>query len=387
MIESQLRHLKKNLHPLCHVSTSIEPSGLAKTEGGTFTTFNQTFSLQQKIGKPLVSEDVALANAAERSWILKVLRNEYQIEFETGPVSRSLSPSLTAKKCILRDQAGRFYFLKEKPKYCCSEKLLQASAAIQDMLSEEVAWVPRIIKTKDNLPYCRIRERHYLLTPFIQGNFFSGDRGESLNASRTLAQLHAITSKAPAPTNDPRQSVIDQITCLLHIIDQMPAAELDLKMSVCAQIKKIAIEIRPPEPASRNWIHGDFAPFNLVFLNSKVVAVNDFDNVCYLNQERDIAECLLTHCGIYYLANTSSLNTPIMRYFDMTRMNDMLRKYHEVRQLSAGSIERIPHEVGIVWLELMALGICRGDFSLRDVDHAVTHAIDLVQAIKKEIII
>lgn len=125
------------------------------------------------------------------------------------------------------------------------------------------------------------------------------------------------------------------------------------------------------------WLHGDFAPTNILFQQDNVVAANDFDNVTYGVLAHDIAECLITHCDINYAGSTSSLRAPIRTKIDVNRMKGMVDSYIESYGLKKHDIIDMPKQMILIWIELMSLGLARGDFSLRDVDSSLDHANDI----------
>jgi Ser/Thr protein kinase RdoA (MazF antagonist) len=328
-----------------------------------------------KIGDVLESDDLALHNFNERTLVIPVLSEIYGIQFSDDTVDRSASPSATSKKAVIHDADGNRYFLKQKAFYCDNPESLRVAAAVQTFLSEKLSEVPPIVQTAKGSFYSHFGERVYQLTPYYEGQHYTGSVNQSIASARQLAVLH----KAAADLSlEPSRSISSEAEALKFVDWIRNRKDLPQPGLVAQVTTRLEEEIRRLNTGSshgRNaWLHGDYAPFNLVFEGNNVIGINDFDNCGFGPIARDVAYCLLTHCGIYFLANTSSFNRPILTNLDTPRMKAMLEEYVSVNPLSHEDLNELGAQVAVQWLELLGLGILRGDYYLEEAMDVATTA-------------
>lgn len=339
-----------------------------------------------KAGYNLIDDDVALSQYSERKWIIEALSDEYKINFSDESVCQSKSASYTSPKGIISDDCGNLYFLKEKPAYCSTPERLHSAAMVQSYLSKHVNFVVPIIQTADGSPYALISNRHYLVTPYIEGRYFNGSVSDSIEAVRAVAYCNNALSKFSLEYNeilDPSKEVRSFVEgfCACSFPDQKLLKEVS--SSILRFVDQLDIEKLNGLPLG--WIHSDPGPFNYVFRKNQVVALNDFDNAAYGPVVRDLAISLITNCTIYYLANTSSFNSPISRFIDEQRMQKMLDQYIGIRQIGSQELAALPTVASLHWLELISLGLWRGDFSLSEVKNVVPHTYNILDSFEKVI--
>jgi Ser/Thr protein kinase RdoA (MazF antagonist) len=252
---------------------------------------------------------------------------------------------------------------------------------MQHSLSRFLPYIPRIIFTKEGSPYAQIGEDFFLLTKYVEGDFFIEKLEQSVNCASALGEMHKTAlEKLPSQSD-----FIDSTEETLRFIDMAEGLNfpsLDLKRSILNKMRESAAKYKATNIGKKGWLHGDFSPFNMVFKGDQLIAVNDFDNVAFGVLARDLAECLLTHTGINYAGTTSSLRTPIRRTIDSSRMKAMYIAYLEKNPISSSELVDLPNQMVLIWLELMVLGLLRGDFSLRDVEMALSHPDDIYTAAK-----
>ena len=121
-------------------------------------------------------------------------------------------------------------------------------------------------------------------------------------------------------------------------------------------------------------IHGDFSPFNMVFNETGIVAANDFDNCGHHPRIRELGEAIMTFCdGINYAGSTSSYRRPISTRFNIVKAKVFFSAYlARIEQpLTQEELLTFPSEMKTLWVELMALGLVRGDFNFYDVSQGL----------------
>lgn len=348
----------------------------------TMVFFPSTSENDEKPGNTLVSSDILIfENVHRRNIFLKKLKKAYGIEFKED-FGTPQNPSFTSRKAILFGLAGEKYFLKMKPDYSLSEPQKTASALMQDFLSKRLSYVPRIIKTKDGSSfYVKIGGKTFFLTPYIEGNYFFGTPEQSFACARALGEIHRslLDFSFPEGESTPLDSTEETLK-FIKMVAELSFNNQELKRDVLQKMRKLCDKFASTNQGKISWLHGDFSPYNMVFGNQgDVRAVNDFDNVAFGLLARDIGECLLTHCGVNYAANTSSLKPPIRIIFDFNRMKEMLKIYLTYNPLNKNDFIDLPNQIVLVWLELLSLGLLRGDFLLNDVLIALSHCQEIYE--------
>lgn len=281
----------------------------------------------------------------------------YGISFTNDIQPAPGSISLTSLKCIITAEDGTRYFLKQKAEYCSTEQQLRKSSLLQHTTATQLQCVPRIIHTASSDPHAAIGRRAFLLTPFVEGQFFLGKRSQSVSCGDALGRIHSIgmhmDNIEPTVLNSHHETK-EWISRLAQIATTDDAA----KQEVIRQMRDIADCNEIQNIGRKGWLHGDFAPYNMVFDHSdSVIAVNDFDNVAYGPLSRDVAECILTHCGVMYAGPSSSLRAPICTRLDVERGKMMLERYLQSSGLQPSDLCELRQQFSLIWLELLSLGM------------------------------
>jgi len=337
----------------------------------------------EKAGATLESVDWLFIRETDRRTFLPLLEQEYGIKFSEGGVDPTLAISFTSQKCVISDLTGQKYFLKRKPSYSLGEPQRSRSALMQSRLSECLSYIPKVIYTKKGSPYARIGEHFFLLTPYIEGDFFMGRLSQSVACASVLGEIHRTASEILPPEDNAFIDSTEETLRFIEMVGRLDFPSVDLKEIVLKEMRELALKYQATNIGKRGWLHGDFSPFNMIFRGNQVIAVNDFDNVAYGLLARDVAECLLTHSGVNYAGATSSLRAPIRTTIDISRMKRMLNAYLKSNPISKDELIDLPNQMCLIWLELMALGLLRGDFSLNDVQIALPHCHNIQNEAKK----
>ena len=323
-----------------------------------------------KQGNNLVTDDFLVRTRQERLLFLKELTQAYGMTFQekTDPVPSIVS--FTSRKGIIYTKEGHAFFAKQKPIYSLENGQHHHAASMQLALAKTLSYVPPIIPTKEGQPYAFVQNAWYFLTPYIQGDFYMGKIEQSISSARVLGAMHRVARHAlpPAPVST---NFMEESLKFVDLFAQLDFPDQTLHISLVHQMKQILHSMQATKTGIAGWIHGDFAPFNLLFQANTVIAVNDFDNVLYGPLSKDIAECLLTNCGVNYAGVTSSMRPPIRTTFDLERAKLMLAAYLEESTFQKEQLADLPEQSVFSWFELISVGLLRGDFSLRDVEQAI----------------
>ena len=111
-------------------------------------------------------------------------------------------------------------------------------------------------------------------------------------------------------------------------------------------------------------IHSDPSPFNMVFDQNRVTGLFDFDNIGIGKIERDAAIGLVTTSCINYLGTTSTLSQVIQNSINTDSARHYFAGYKRKKEITNKLKYNIAKEAVFHWLELMMLGLVRGDFPL-----------------------
>lgn len=321
-----------------------------------------------KIGNTLNTIDTLMTYKYERDRIIPQLRDLYRIPFISTTASVPF-PSFTSRKCLLADENGNTYFLKEKPLYSTDEKQLKIASVLQLELSQQLSFIPQILLTERGDPYVRMGGRILFLTPFIDGDLFVGKLAQSISSARALDEMHKA-SRVIAPGLE-IETTSESLTTMVDWAEALPFPDVILKANVLSRMRQFGLKYRVSRNGAYGWIHADVAPYNTIYKGNDVIAINDFDNAMFGPLAKDLAITLLDHCALNYAGPTSSFRTPIRTKIDTERMSKMLATYLETSNNEISQLTDLPNQISSMWVEYMALGLLRGDFSLKDVSTAL----------------
>lgn len=321
-------------------------------------------------GQDLNSSDVLFLEKAEHE-ITQAIADEFGVG-TIYATSHPLHHSTTSRKTIIHTDCGIF-FLKEKALYASDDAHIVLVSEFQNVLANSLVEIPPALVTTDGRFYSSRGDRKYVLSPAVAGEAFSGKIEQTRNAAVMLAQIHNISTnytQEKEPENLTFKHSSDESEAFIKMAAELPRARDDpdkpFVISALYDIVK-ANRITPSSKIIKLIAHGDFTPSNLLFNESgEVVAIVDFDNSAYHVRIRDLAEALITFCGaINYKGNTSSLRYPISTAINNAHITVFMKNYVSQlnKPLSSEEIAAIPSEVALVWTELMALGLVRGDFN------------------------
>lgn len=333
-------------------------------------------------GRDLNTSDLLLLGAYES--LQRIMFDEYGIGGNcTWEYPESFST--TSRKVIL-DDGNKKYFVKEKPKYCCTPYSLSLAAQFQELLAEQTDFVPRIIPTKSGSPYLQLGSTLFFTTEFVEGRMFNGSINDVESAGATLGRFHHLSQEFSFPNPRHLQASGDALQ-FVDLADQLNGAQDDIwRGRTVTALRGVVDKYKGNLDENVPYIvnHGDYAPFNLVYdLSGNVVAVNDFDNVNYRPRTRDLAGAILSFCdGLSYAGATSTLRKPIATSVNKEKVRAFITGYEtNSHPLSESEKADLIGELSVRWVKIMALGIVRGDFNYED----VFNSLKFVDFIEEEI--
>jgi hypothetical protein len=342
-----------------------------------------------------------LENSDLLTFATKRERDDFQVEvtaFYRMPLRLDSSDGVasfshTSRKMILLDEGGSAYILKQKPFYCRSREHCLAFMYVQQSAARNTEIVPKIIAGHSGEAFFSWRGEIFFLTPRIPGRVIDGSIEESVQCALALADLHGALdglelSCAPGhPLYPITRSAEEARKFVAMMLDRSAESKSsEIFVSVAKQLyetidgvdQNYRWQLMKSPIEEPRWNHGDPGPFNFVLSGGKVVAINDFDNVNVGRLARDVGILLLTQTGVFYKGATSSLRRPILQRLDVARLQAMWANYRDRGSYRGVGVEALPYEMALHWIELMGLGLVRGDYSVGDVIEALPFAEKIV---------
>ena len=297
-----------------------------------------------------------------------------KIKLDTRSQINPISISYTSRKRIYKVfDSQTLLFIKERPKYMAADAIFLAEE-IQCRLSNVNSNVPPIISSWDGRMHWQIWGKTFFAMPYISGRAFSGGHLQTRHAGEALAKLHLDSRKIDLPN----QHSVPMITNVQKLISFLRENK---KITNLIETIEQILETLNPEAEPHGCVHGDFAPFNIIFEDENVIAITDFDNAYIGSQIYDVATGALTFSSINYLGASSTLHPSICTQPDKSRLNDFLIGYYSLNQDSLRLMRaNFSDAFTLCWIELLLLGLLRGDF----VTDEVWRALQFIQIFKSE---
>ncbi|MEU8621226.1 phosphotransferase [Streptomyces sp. NPDC048623] len=270
--------------------------------------------------------------------------------------------SATSKKMIL-EADGRWLFLKQMPWYC-DDATVEFAVDWQNALSAASFSVPGILRTAEGRQILRSGGARLMLFEYVRGARYQARPEEYRAAAATLATLHSLPGPDEGPRSDAFQDAVEHARLACESLPGAPALSeaMDEAEAVLRSWEMQAARLGWEE-LPRRAVHGDYSPWNLVFSETgEVMAVLDFDNAHMGPVIRDVMEAVLTFCCVRYASDSTTFSADIPDPLPQARAQEMLASYESVRSLSARERECAAFAAGAVALEIVCLGLIRGDY-------------------------
>ena len=318
----------------------------------------------------LNEHDILVIASAHYKDLRQLIEAEYGFQIIQSEPARYIS--FTSRKAILHTSDGD-YFLKEKPVYCSDPLTLELSAQFQSYLSKQLPNVPRIKRTKSGSWYVVCKGRQYFLTQYIPGRVYNGTLSDIDHGLVSIFDLHKHARNFI--TNVPHESVdSDVFKGFLPLVECLVATAGDRRIweMVTRLIEQLTATYCALNPKVYEMSHGDFSLFNLLFDDGNVIAINDFDNVCFLPRVHDFAEYLVSSTLIHYLGPLTNLQRPVLLAPERQSWNRILKTYVQAGLFSDAEWRLFPCVVKMIWLEILLLAVVKNDYQLDDLKEAIT---------------
>lgn len=299
--------------------------------------------------------------------------------------------SETARKAVVKQDNDRV-LVKEFPWYVNQKELVEFIATLQYELANTGVPVPDVLSSNSGHIYIQIENHFYYVQKFVSGDSTSVDHLHR-KAGKTLAKLHngGRNTEALSQFSGHRESVISGAQGIGDVlegvvgenVERLESDELESINSFIAESQErlSALEDELSKFGDhRIPIHGDFNPTNLVTSDNEIKAVVDFDNACFGQPERDIAEGIVTFSQVSYKPHTAILRE-IDEEVQVDEIQNFIDGYISEAPPDQIQVEMIPPAIEAVLYELITLGVARGDLPF---DHASPY-LGRVASIREEV--
>ena len=293
--------------------------------------------------------------------VLSAVRAAY-FAGEVSAVPLPIPISLASPKIAIAWE-GRTFIAKFAPMYRDDMALYEHILELGCCIGERMPELIRPIRGRDGHLLQPCGSRRFWLSEFIPSSSFNGLRDEAFSAACLLARFHAAaTTAAEAPPG--RQVVFStsQNICrfFINMVRETATCSEDIELAqVFEHLVDCALS-RTDRTDRIALLHGDPTIQNFCFAGSSAVGLCDLDDMAAGYVERDLGTLVVSVCGIRYAGRTSSLAPEPCIGFNLSLAAAMIERY-----LSAGGRacrSEVMEEVVLLWIELMCLGIVRGDF-------------------------
>jgi Ser/Thr protein kinase RdoA (MazF antagonist) len=254
--------------------------------------------------------------------------------------------SRRAPKMVITSERGKF-LLKRRPKGKDDLYHVAFAHAIQARLSEmEFPLAPLVATCDEKNTILHLNNRIYELFEFVSGSRYDGSAEATADTGRQLANFHRYLTDFAEKWKPLRGSFHDSSTVRTHLktTGTEKAAGQDKKLQRTAEILMAlynASSIRVSELGFDSWpeqiVHGDWHPGNMLFSNSKLTAVLDFDSVKIASTVTDLANGMLQFSIVGNRPNPADWPD----YLDQAKLVQFLNGYRKVIELDENQLNSL----------------------------------------------
>lgn len=272
--------------------------------------------------------------------------------------------SETSRKMVI-EVGDRKYFLKQIPWYCDDEVHVAFSHSVQTQLNGLGIPAPKLLSTVSGRSWAPYRGIKFCVFEFAPGNRYSGTEIEIRAMATCLAAIHTANISTPPLESEGVFALAKKHVSLLR--DVVPettivggiAEDWDARID---RLQQVALQNGAQE-LRMIAVHGDANPWNFLFDASRSVsAVLDFDNCGLDTRLHDIAEAILTSCALAYRGDSTNFSEGFSGSIALDKAAIFIEAYQSKSPLSATELACLPSILTSVAIELLALGLIRGDF-------------------------
>ncbi len=342
-------------------------------------------------GQDLIPFDILAVTSLEKDLLRSLVQEHYGLHLQVESAAFPESFSTTSRKAIFAVAgSGPRVFIKEKPLYAVRDGRHVFAASLQNALASRLLFICPIILGQDQRPFFAFKGRLCFLTPYIESSVFSGSIESSVAIAAAVGEMHRVCLDLAPLHGAGMDDVFEWNNMALRELENLSFAHASVAVEFLWRARTLNARLRC-YPTMQGPVHGDLSVFNFGFSGPRVVAIHDWDSAGWGSIMQDFAECLVSNCLMFYKGATSKLRLDHDFFFDASRFRRMLGAYRQHCPAMDSDTQYLPQLVTATWLELLLLGVMRGDFSphrvlqhLGNSDELFTQVQNIV-AIKEEL--
>lgn len=296
----------------------------------------------------------------DKSFIIKVL-NQYFDNFKVQKVFQLDRPEINSEnyKIIITRAGKKQVYLLRKFKVLKNQQQINFYLDLLNDLKKKGLTVSSIIKSKNGQLSVSEEKKIYSLFDFIEAEYFSPNKAAFKSAIRAIARMHRcfnqllqkysqkidiLSKKGATYFNRIKKYSLDDFKEIKNIIQQKKN-KTEIELLILENIiffqnvvKEVASHRNSIKKLSRQIIHSDLHPHNLLVSDNKVKAIVDFDGVRISQQARDVA------FAIYRLGRQFFIKSSFAKVRkEAPRLRDLfIEEYQKIKKLSAEEIKLMP---------------------------------------------
>jgi Ser/Thr protein kinase RdoA (MazF antagonist) len=251
--------------------------------------------------------------------------------------------SRRAPKMVIISEQGKF-LLKRRPKGKDDLYHVAFAHAIQTHLAEKDFPVTSLVATCDeNSTILQLNNHIYELFEFVTGSRYDGTIEATTDTGRQLANFHRYLADFAEQWKPPKGSFHDSTVVRRHLrtTGAEKTAQPNKKLqSIASKLMSLynASSVCVSELGFDSWpeqiVHGDWHPGNMLFSDSKLTAVLDFDSVKIASRVTDLANGMLQFSIVGNRPNPADWPD----YLDQAKLVQFLNGYREVIELGENEL-------------------------------------------------
>ena len=259
--------------------------------------------------------------------------------------------SRRSPKVVIDAERGRFLF-KRRARGKDNERKVAFTHHVQLHLAAESFPLPHLLGTRPENNSMLVMDKHiYEMFEYIHGGPYDGSLDATYDAGRIQGLYHKLLSTFHSEHTPPRGSyhgskaigeAIGKTIRSVAIDEKSDAAALDATLAFLTEAYQTCSEAADALGLS-DWpvqiVHGDWHPGNMLFAESHVVAVIDYDSARPQQRIIDVAN------GALQFSITGGSDDPSQwpDYLDETRLKRFLRAYDSINVVSKAEIRTVPY--------------------------------------------
>ena len=251
-----------------------------------------------------------------------------------------------APKMVVVSEQGKF-LLKRRPKGKDDLYRVAFAHAAQSHLAGKSFPVTSLVATRDeNNTILQLDNHIYEFFEFVTGVRYDGSPTATIDAGRQLAKFHRHLADFAHDWQPLRATFHDSSTVRTHLktIGSGKMAEPSRELRTTAEELMFLYNdssIRVKQLGFDSWdqqvIHGDWHPGNMLFSESKVAVVLDFDSIRIAPPAADLANGMLQFSIVGGRPDPADWPD----YFDQNKLLQFLQGYRRVTKLSEDTLHSL----------------------------------------------